>query len=495
MTEYLKTAKKYSIFEDAKFQIVYAACEQVEIISEAHSQLRHGMRDDSDSGLEDIVRPLSYIRYRLTTNVLPFDDENLGLTALCNELKNTVTSLSPKSLYYSFVTDSIDALGVLLKEGANPFANIIIKILQGFDGKSVVALQYGHHKSRTQDFLDSLGIKVEVVQASQIKQIDAVDELVLVGPARLFDESIWSAPCSNSLHLVQYPQGEATPKTDGLFGADGGLSERKISEDGIRGFSRKIEIYSESEELQDTLSRFVSRHLNQPIVGGEKVEAFLFALQGNFAVWTEVDESNHLLCVEAGWDEQGRVTQKQVLEIVPGDFLLLRPGESNSAYVRNIADTKFGAKQYRERQNEWKTGLKNAVDAAGGISAAEQVLKSHGARVLQLKYWIEKGIGPGDPKDFEFVCQFANLAIDVAARYREIEKIREAHLKAGQFIRNQLEKNLLSSGIEQLMETGYQSYETAELGKIAAFQVKYRKEETVEVSATDLDRPFSLEIK
>lgn len=494
MTEYIQTAKKYSVFEEAKFQIVYAASEQVEVISEAHSQMRRGLRDDPYSGFEDIVKLLSHIRYRLITSVLPFDDVDLGLSALCNELKSAVSALNQKSHYYRYVENAIESLVVLLKERNNPLAKIIEKIHKDFSGKSVVALQYGHLKLRTQEFFDSLGIKVEIVQSSQIKYIDIVDELVLVGPARLFDESIWSAPCSRSLHLVQYPQGETIPRTDGLFGLDAGLPERKIFEDGFSSFSRKIDLYSETEELQDNLSRYVNRHLTQQ-VAGEKVEAFLFALQGNKGVWTEVDESNQLLCVEAGRDERGQIVRKQVLEIVPGDFLLLREDESNSDYVKELANTKFGAKKYRVGQNEWKTALKNAVIAAGGFSASERVVRSYGAQVLQLKYWIGKGIGPGSLKDFEIVCRFANITIDVAARYREIEKIRAAHIKAGQFIRSELQKNLLSAGIEQLIETGYQSYEVEELGKIAAFQVKYRSEQIIEVLASHVDKPFSLDIQ
>lgn len=491
MTNYFDVARRYSVFNESELQVIYTNSGQVDVISEAHSQLRRVLRIDPDSGYEEIVKYLGYVRYRLITSVLPFDDESLGLSDMSSALEAQLVSLSKKTSDYQYVRAAIESLNEVIEEKVNPIGQVVCKILEIFQGSSVIALHYGHQKLRTSEYFESLGFHVEVVQSSQIRRIDIVDNLILVGPPKFFDDSIWSAPCAKSIQVVQYPQGEPLPKTDGLFGSDAGLFERKITETGVSSFTRKIELFNETDELMDSVTRYVRGHsVNHG--SGETIEAILIALAGNHGVWTELDESNYLLCVEADRYGNGQIIKKQIMEISPGDFLLLREGESDPDYIREIANSKFGAKKYRKNQTEWKIALNNAVLTAGGLSAANSILSTYGARVFNLKYWIGKGIGPGSLRDFEAVCRFSNLSINVASRYGEIEKIRSAHQKAGSFIRKELQKNLLSSGIDELMETGYQSYEVEELGKIAAFEVKYKDDQISKVLVSHLDRPFTM---
>ena len=491
MTNYLDVARRYAVFNESELQVIYANSEQVDVISEAHSQLRRALRIDPDSGYEEIVKYLSYVRYRLIASVLPFDDENLGLAELSSLLKAQLVSLSQNTSDYRYVRAAIESLDDLIEIKVNPIGLIICKILESFQGSSVIALQYGHQKLRTSEYFESLDLNVEIVQSSQLKRIDVIDKLILVGPPKFFDDSIWSAPCAKSIQAVQYPQGEALPKTDGLFGSDAALFERKIIENGVSSFTRKIELFNETDELMDSVTRFVRGHsVNQG--SGETIDAILIALAGNHGVWTELDESNYLLCVETDRFGHGQIIKKQIMEVSPGDFLLLREGESDPDYIREVANSKFGAKKYRKNQTEWKIALNNAVVTAGGLSAANLILSTYGAKVFNLKYWIGKGIGPGSVRDFEAVCRFSNLSIDVTSRYQEIEKIRSAHQKAGAFIRNELQKNLLASGIDELMEIGYQSYEVEDLGKIAAFEVKYKDDQISKVLVSHLDRPFKM---
>jgi len=491
MTSYFDVACRYAVFNESELQVIYTNSDQVAVISEAHSQLRRILRIDPDSGYEEIVKYLSHVRYRLITSVLPFDDEILGLAELSCVLGAQLVSIGENTPDYKYVRAAIESLGELIESKANPIGLMVCKILENFKGRSVIALQYGHQKLRTSEYFESLGFNVEIVQSSQLKRIDVVDKLILVGPPKFFDASIWSAPCAKSIQVVQYPQGEALPKTDGLFGSDAGLFERKIIENGFSSFTRKIELFNEADELMDSVTRVVRSHsVNQG--SGETIDAILIALAKNHGVWTELDESNYLLCVEADRYGHGQIVKKQIMEISLGDFLLLREGESDPDYVQEIANSKFGAKKYRKNQTEWKIALKNAVVTAGGLLAANSILSTYGARVFNLKYWIGKGIGPGSLRDFEAVCRFSNLNIDVSSRYQEIEKIRSAHQKAGAFIRKELQKNLLASGIDELMESGYQSCEVEALGKIAAFEVKYKDDQISKVLVSHLDRPFKM---
>jgi len=492
MNSYSTVSERYLVFDESRFQIIYTTSDQVDVVSEAHSQLRRALRNDPDSGLDEIVKCLKYLRYRLITNVLPFDDVDLGLRELSRELNDLERSLSQTSPEFQYVQAASKAIEILVESKVNPIEIIVSRILQDFDGQCVVALQNGKYRLRTQEHLESRGFQGQVLQASQLKSLEVVDKLILVGPPKLFDESIWSSPCARFIHVVQYPQGEELPKTDGLFGLDAGLMEREFVESGISSFTRKIELFNEIEDLKDLVTRYVRGHSihDGP---GETIGAVLIALGGDHGVWTEFDESNYLLCVDADRYGHGQIIKKQVMEVSPGDFLLLREGESDPDYIREIANSKFGAIKYRKNQTEWKQALNMAVVAAGGLTSSNTILSTFGARVFNLKYWIGKGIGPGSFRDFEAVCRFSKLSIDVETRYQEIEKIRGAHQKAGAYIRKELQKNLLESGIEELMETGYQSYEVQDLGKIAAFEVKFKDDQIRQVLISHLDRPFRME--
>ena len=125
MTNYLDVARRYAVFNESELQVIYANSYQVDVISEAHSQLRRALRIDPDSGYEEIVKHFSYVRYRLITSVLPFDDENLGLVEMSSFLKAQLVSLSQNTSDYRYVRAAIESLDELIEIKVNPIGQSI----------------------------------------------------------------------------------------------------------------------------------------------------------------------------------------------------------------------------------------------------------------------------------------------------------------------------------------------------------------------------------
>lgn len=492
MSQFAITSESYEICARGQIYVVHAHDPLVTEVARADQTLRR-MLDPEDATLQRVAELSRFARFRSISSVLPYTHPALGLTLLCQELDRECSILPPSTPGFEHARRALRAIGALLDSGENTLGTQVVELLADEDphARLLAIRRGGRLVEATETFLHEMGVPTRVAEGSALASEHFVQTLVCVGPAAFFPSASWTAPRAESTCFVNYGLSWSEPQPGGLFGEEGGLHTPTFRQSGEVERDVLIERVVADDALALAASRIARRTSPTP---HEAVEAVLLVLADGYAVWTEADDRNWMLCVDADAPLHPVIRRKPQRSIGEGDFIVLRDGEADSDFIRALADARCGSAPHRPAQEHWKAHLRQAVAAEGGISAAEGQLARLGAVSANLRYWIgPKCIHPQTLQDFTAVCTFSGLTAQTGQLWGAMGEIRRAHLRAGQLIRKELEDRLLEEGAETLVRIGIQRYEVEALGHLTAFRFLYRHPAPAFVSATLIDKPFVAE--
>lgn len=490
MSTFWSADASYVAASRASVYVVHKEPGAVEAVASVHGALRKLRAADDTGVLDELEEQVRFARFRLISTVLPYDNEHLGLAVLSDLIRRVGENASRSA--FALATAASDAIDELCKSSVNPLGEAAVEALAELTASDrLLVLRYDRLTAATTLHLAERGVPARVITASALASLSVCESLVLVGPPSFFPEATWTAARADSIVFVHYPFGWRAPESGGLLGPEGGLITPTFRESGILS-TRHTSI--ETLDVDDSIRQAAERAAKRSIVGGrDEVDAFMLVLSNGYAVWTEADDRNWMLCIDVDDLSRPAIIRKPSRTIGASDYLLLREGDSAPDFVRDLADQRFGSRKHRVAQETWKDGLRTFV-AVNGHSGAESELRRRGGQTSNTRYWVgPRCIHPQRRRDFEAVCAVSGLADRSGELWEAMQKIRRAHLRAGQSIRRELESSLLQNGASELVDRGYSKFEVAGLGELAAYAVLYRHPTVERIAGTRIDRPFLAE--
>lgn len=455
---------------------------------------------ERDEGWDQFVRALRRYRYELAAAPLAFGDpwvaRRTDVVAL-NRFVEMARTSHPRLA--GPARDLVELLLQLRSSSDNPLMDGISAILgpEPRDHAGVV-LADSRLVRPTREVFQALPAtrRVEVITADTLRRADSYDLLVVLGPARWFPDYVFSSPQAGNIAVVSYAWLRSRWRSSRTFLAPtvaGVASERNPEEDA-------------GDDVDDVRLEFdwtrIERRSTEESEAGDGddeqdlIEARLYALQDDYAVFLEATHRRTTLVIDLDADEDDRVAQVADDDIEPGMFVVLRNDESGD-YIVPLANKMLGnrAASYRADHARWKKALRDQV-RLDGLQVTSLLLMAAGATrpdPTNLRHWMsERNIAPQSEDDFVAITRLVGLEGEARHLWMVAGAVRRAHLRAGMEIRRRLIERVRTANVSELEARGRMDFELpeAEGGRLAAFRIEGRSSSTTVVSIARIERVF-----
>lgn len=469
------------------------------------------LADDDD--WKPWLRALRRYRFEASAAPLPFDHPAIISVENILTLEQHISGFD--QVYPTYVEPArlvLDDLTALVASKANPLLSAMENLMATAGGDALALLVNEPRLIRpVTSVLISRAQMGEVVpiSPSQLRGSHCYRKLLVVGPLRWYPEHVFVASRASEIDLISYNWIHDRFSIEPAFlGSQGRvrdcLSTHIVTRD-VFGDGRidvRSDDWVEAREVLpvvdwDTISRADAAEPDEHIV--DPVEARLFLLSQNRAVYLDAEENSTTLVIDLDEDGDSRLNKMNVRSIEPGVFVLLRT-EGGGDYIVPIADQIMGghALEAREAQRHWKALLRHRVKARGMQSVVNDLIR-HGAlhaNDLNVRNWMSlRSIRPEADADFMAILKLVGLKSD-ANRYSSLMKlISRAHVNAGQRIRKLLLAQVANSDLWELEQMGTMDFvlEDAAGGSLTAYRVEDISPQRFMIHPSRLGHPFSVE--
>ena len=202
-------------------------------------------------------------------------------------------------------------------------------------------------------------------------------------------------------------------------------------------------IYRPFPDLEKTLIQ-----MGEGVAGTDKaVTAFKILVPGGKQLY--VGEGQNVLCVSTGGGGGYRTETKPGSEITEGDMIVLR--ESDRSDIRSIADDIVNNAGYRKVSEVWRKALRKyaaTVTFDQLFAKFKQYGFKKGEQTLQNWVWNDDMIAPKKREDLELIYKVTRdeeLLKNLDLCWHASRKLRDAHIRAGFFLSEMLEYDLLKA--------------------------------------------------
>lgn len=459
-------------------------------------RLSQGLRDLEDDELwTGVMRRLRRSLRELGSTPLAPGSAVFGLTASAEYLR-TLVSQAQGNYADDLVARAelcLAALADLSTETTNPFGDQVVEILATGDPTQSVLLVKTPYLEEVAGWLASAAPSVRLVTEAEVTRLTTTETLVVAGPSYWLPTHLLTAPRAETICFVHYEALRDQQRPVQLFSG----SQRSP---GTAIRSAPITDASGDDELDvDLLVPTVDWDALTRVSGGRRrsaddvdaVPAKLFLLADGHAVYLEAGDGPTIdVVVDLEPGAMPRLRSERTRAIGTGDYIVLRSEGGSGDYIPGIADALLGkrAATLRAAQVRWKEALRETV-RANGFSRVERDLRSLGVTSPNLRYRLwRNSLRSRDPNDFRTLLEYIGLRNEAAALWTAMGEIFEAHLRAGQDVRKLLEKAVLGTDPEELVQRGRVDVGLAEMdaGSLSVVRVEARSPETVAVDEDDL---------
>lgn len=423
---------------------------------------------------------LSGLRMRLLAMPVPFDSQETGVASTRTEVERLFTQIGRGDPNGDVVAACIACLqGIECLKSSNPLGDRTVSILETGEphSRGIVVLKH-EWIAPTKKWISVHFGDVGVWSRADGPAIPIHQLLVLPGRpgnfARIDEETVafLTAPRAESTCFVQFDFLGLPKGIPGVLDGPKSGTSRSI----IGGFRVPDVIIDDSpDELE--MFDWASIRYRPPERGGSEGNEFVPARAVTFA-----DGSHSFVLVSedgtvqtATSDEMGRIKliTKSSAELNLGDVLIIRTEGSESGHIRDLADLHFNAAEPRSVLDSWKVQVRNAVTLQGGPAAARVAMGADTGAARNFEHWVsETGIRPRDRSDFEIVSKFAGLSTrDADDVWKAMSRVFQAHIQAGQMIRDRLEEGLEGRSLQSLEDAEYVEVEIDGFGTLRASRI------------------------
>lgn len=468
----------------------------INVIHVDHMQLRSFARDLkvferhlAEMAHEDYwrskLRLLKSCRFWLCATTLPFN----GLTEFYKEkLDNMSQELARSDAIYPQFAESarylLQQAHCLMSMSDNPLLEAISKLQ--LSGKSALLLKDSRFIDEVEILLSkTLELRhLRVITASQLRNDEVYDNVIIVGPMRWFPDYVITAPRAKRFYIVRYQfLGDGWRPRTGFIAQSSRGSTTPLPD--IVTSNADIEVV-EAEEILPTVDwdAFSQQIVRQASAEQEFVDVQLIILDGNRGVFLEVGGSELVIDLRS----EDLVHRVKIEQLEPGLFLIVRERGSGD-YIVPLANRLLGehAAPARAAQRHWKSELRKAVWLRG-IDSVLNGLRRMGARSAStgnLRNWMsdsERKIRPRYFEDFRAIMRYLELLDQVENYWKQARRINKAHLMAGVQMKKLLLAEVRKTDLSRLERYGYQAFALSEYEtRIHAYRISEVRPKVISV--------------
>ena len=463
------------------------------------------------------LRSLKRYRFDISSTPLPFKyamGQNSDLAELLRRQLAHCHSIYPQFADQAF--ELIDRVLALQDSPPNPTLKASVDISECSEGDLAILIKEPRLVPPVEQFLrEELSIgTMEVISTSQLKGHFCYSNLVVIGPARWYEDYVFQSPRARRIHLVKYRwitdvfpsrevfTGSQKHSIPGSVDFGDVVSTSSSGRPVSSGDSLTPEDFLPSIDWDDVLRIMSTRAVGPSghMDGDEEyATARLFQLEGEIVVPLDSAEGSIATVLDLSEEEANPVRRIPVTNIEPGMFLLMRKG-GGGEYIISVADRILGelADRARELQRGWKNHLRRKVREDGLLQVIRE-LKRHGSRranQANVRNWQSyRSIKTEDHRDFRAVMELTGLADSFDDYWKTMTLIDSAHRKAGQFIRRQLLAQVRMADFHVLEKLGQMDFDLhRDAGvNLTAIRVKSIHPQIIEIDVARLGRPFEMD--
>ncbi len=446
--------------------------------------------DREDSFWRPVVARLRRVRWEFATVPLPLSHPDFGLSESAEYISKKLRGCEQVFPEHAESARKLTAQLAALAERDSDRLGEAARVLCDGPGQSAIVLRDGRHMSAVERHLAGRS-HVDVVAASELGgSARTFDRAVIVGPSSWFPRQVFAAPKAREMNVLQFDWLRDPAVELAIFtsSAEGNVA----SIPGLPAYSG-TQSHGGSMESQELVpvadwAAITSATGAATSDRRDSVEAYLFVLASDQAIYLEADEGSRAYVVEI--TEGKELHQVPTRSIQTGSYLVTRVGGEGD-YVPAIADALLGDKASRLRgeQHRWTEKLQKLIEAVG-LSTVVRRLAAAGsgrANAANVRRWAsDNSIRTGSFDDFLGIMRVTGLEAEAETLWRDMDVIDQAHLRAGQRVRALLNREIRQGDTHELERRGWQDYDVEEIegeGALRVARVEARASDPVRISA------------
>jgi hypothetical protein len=460
--------------------------------------------DADDPYWKPVLARLRRAARELATVPLPPGHASLGLREsaqfIAARLRNCESVFPAHAAAAVYLADSLAEISE--QESADPLGAAARLLCEG-PGSTVVILRDARHAGALEGRL--AGLSGVTVRAAA--ELDASSQIygrgVAIGPSSWFPRQVFAAPKAQEIHVVQFDWLRDPPMDVGLLpSSDAAEQESWRGLQGYDGSRSGGESMAPEELLPVTdwaaIAAGTGAGGDQDADRPDSVNAYLFLLASEQAVYVEADDGSRAYIVELGASKELHLVPTRA--ILPGSYMVTRVG-GDGDYIPAIADSLLAdqAGRLRREQERWTAGLQQLIASAGMPTVATRLAAAGSPRATSgnVRRWASgDSIRTENYEDFLAIMQVIGLGENAAALWRDMDLIDQAHRRAGQRVRVLLNREIRKADTRELERQGWQDYDVEEIegeGALRVARVEARHPDVVRVSARQTRRLLPVE--
>lgn len=459
--------------------------------------------DADDPYWKPVLARLRRVSRELATAPLPPAHASFGLRESAQFIASRLRTC--KRVFPAHAEAALDLAGALSEIAeveSNPLGAAARTLCEA-PGTAVVILRNSRHAAAVEEHFAS-AFNVTVRAAAELDASSRVyDRAVAIGPSSWFPRAVFAAPKAREIHIVQFDWLRDPPMDLAILppsGAGDQASWRGLQAyDGPRSGGESIP----SEDLLPVtdwpaIAAGTGARGDQDAERPDTVNAYLFLLASEQAIYVEADENSRAYIVELGASKELHLVRTR--SILPGAYMVTRVG-GDGDYIPAIADSLLGAEagRLRSEQKRWTEALQQLIASASIQAVVARLAAAGSARATSgnLRRWASgSSIRTESYEDFLAIMRVIGIADEAARLWQDMDLIDQAHRRAGQRVRKLLNREIRKADTRVLERQGWQDYDVEEIegeGALRVARVEARHPDEVRVSARQTRQLFDVE--
>ena len=470
----------YNRFNDAMFRIHIVRDPLVEVLWPICDEVRNALKNNEaeQDEIQRYKRPVFRLRQIAAGLPVPFDTMEIGLDSASKHLKMLSNSGLGLLIGKALEKAAVVAEQLLIQKDNQ----LAMKVREIVRHDSTIAIQDSYWRPLVLAWLatEFPSFRNSVVTFKELKSQPSYSHLIYLGSPQLvsyrhFQESDFRFardPRSLENDFVMYGFGNPSVDIRGLISEREPMRVISTSQPFVSLDSHdELDVESEWSTIERA-SR--SGHYQDR---DTEVTARFIGLAGNRHVYIEDDPRTNVFVLQRDLDGKLDVGKTGIRNLRTNTYLLLRTEGASSDLIIEIADS-LGAKKLRSSQLKYKELLQLKIKELGGVPPARLALqKQQGLETANVADWAynPSRIGPGSMENFIKLCEFLGIPEEAEKLWKNLEKIRALHVKAGNEAVKRLKDSIkeVSPSDPSLKEAGFIKRSVPGCGEIGVYRVEH----------------------
>ena len=321
--------------------------------------------DASEPYWKPVLARLRRVRRELATVPLPPGHPALGLEESAQFIPRKLRHCEKIYPQHAEAARKLAGLlGSLAERDSDPLG-VAVRALCGGPRTVALVLRDGRHASDVERHFAKAANVAVVVPPELGASAKVYDRAIVVGPSTWFPRTVFGAPKSREIRIVQFDWLRDSSVSAGVFvSTETGIGACPAPLPAYDGSSSHGGSMESVDLLPVTDWPAIAAETDWPGGGAERpdtVDAYLFLLASEQAIYMEAEQGSRAYVVELGEGQELHTVPTEAIK--PGTYIVTRVGGEGD-YIPAIADGLLGgdAERLREAQRYWKEKLRGLID-------------------------------------------------------------------------------------------------------------------------------------